>query len=154
MFIIPVVIAAASSACPVAGDDGSLPGDPCDGAAVSATSASEDLGGCLTLVETTASSVALQFGDEFTIELELFGDPPALPETWGDANSTTFVTITQGDLEWRIADGSFDGGAPVGEGESAITSRDGDTLHGTFSGLAISTSADALVEGLVVEASF
>jgi hypothetical protein len=105
-------------------------------------------------VTTTANSVALVLGDEVTIELELFGDPPALPETWGDANSTTFATITRGELQWRIADGAFDGGSPVGEGETTITSRDGDELHGTFTGLAVSTSIDAIVESLFVDASF
>lgn len=86
--------------------------------------------------------MALALGDEVTIDLELFGEPPALPETWGDDNAATFATITRGELQWQIADVAFDGGA-VGEGETTITAPDGDALHGTFAGLAISTSTDA-----------
>lgn len=140
-------------ACP-APAGGSDDDDDCALGEVSATSASEDIGGCLTAVTTTATSITLTLGDDVTIDVDLFGEPPARPETWGDANSATFGTIRRGDLEWRIADGSFDGGSPVGEAETTVTERDGEVLHGTFRGVAVSTSLDALVENLFVDATF
>lgn len=149
-----LVVVAGLVACPASspGSDDDEEED-CPRGTVTATSTGESIGGCLTATVTTAASITLTLGDEVSIDIDLFGEPPALPEGWDDVNSATFATIRRGELEWRIADGSLDG-STTGEAETTVTARDGDTLHGTFRGVAVSTSLDALVENLFVDATF
>ena len=150
-----VVVVAGLVACPASspGSDDDEEVEDCPLGEVTATSTGESIGGCLTAAVTTAASITLTFGDEVSIDIDLFGEPPALPEGWDDVNSATFATIRRGELEWRIADGSLDG-STTGEAETTVTARDGDTLHGTFRGVAVSTSLDALVENLFVDGTF